>query len=469
MHSVKKDRTRKFMLALRMGLPIFLLLLTTLVLFALPEVLDSFSFKVVLLCLSVLTIVYYIFYLINQGASNTLIDPLTKAYNRENIIKELQKMQKKELLNSISLIQIKNIVELNNHYGYERANGVLHQFVKRLDLYLKSDQDLPIIGRLQGSDFIVGSVLAPQDIKNSLLDFQVHNGEIDGIEVELASAVSVNTNDVIKNVEHLYDSLHQRLDKDGKNDIYIQDIKNLSKFESEIVEAVTNGQLDLRFKPIQDLRSGEINNYEAIIKLQTQSFGKLATNKYIPVINRLDLEQTFDLAIVEAISTLLKRSENEIAISFNLSPFSLRSDAFAQKFFEVIEKHGVAPKRYILELYENKVYHDIEKYKKTLNRLKGFGVQLCLDNFGAMNASLEYIKYLPIDIVQFDNEFSKNLDQPSYKATLKAFIKMCDELKIQTILKWIDKDYQKDIAKELEIDFIQGFKVGKLKTQKDLE
>jgi len=457
------------MLALRMGLPIFLLLVTTLVLFALPEVLNSLLFKTFLLCVSVLTIVYYIFYLINQEAVNTLIDPLTKAYNRENIIKELQRMQKKQLLNSISLIQIKNIAELNNYYGYERVNSILSEFVKRLDLHLKNNQDIPIIGKLQGSDFIVGSVLAPKNIRNSLLEFQMNNIIINGVELEILSAVSVNTNDIIKNVEHLYDSLHHRLSKESKNGIYIQDIKNLSKFESEIVEAVRGGKLDLRFRPIQDLRSGKINNYEAIIKLQTQSFGKLPTNRYIPVINRLDLEQTFDLAIVEKISTILKSTQNEICISFNISPFSLRNEEFAQKLFEMIEKHGVEPKRYILELYENKVYHDIQKYKKTLNRLKGFGVQLCLDNFGAMNASLEYIKYLPVDIVQFDNEFSKNLDQPSYKATLKAFVKMCQELKIQTILKWIDNEQQKELAKELEVDFIQGFKVGKLKTQKDLE
>ena len=455
------------MLALRMGLPIVLLLITVLFLFAIPQILDSMEFKVVLLLFSLFTIVYYIFYLINQSATSTLIDPLTKAYNRENIFLQLQMMQKNTLLNSISLIRIKNISDLNDHFGYERVNALLAEFVKRLDLYLKTDKDLPIIGRLQGSDFVVGSILAPQDIKNSLLDFQQNNSEIEGIEIEIQSAVSVNTNDIVKNVEHLYDSLHQKLDKTDKNEIFIQDIKNLTKFEQEIVQAVNDGALIMSFKPVSELQNSCVDLYEAIIKLQTRSYGILPTAKYIPVINRLDLEQKFDLAIVRHISQILAQSDS-LSISFNLSPFSLRSIEFANKFFDLIQEFNIAPSRYIIELYENKVYHDIDRYKQTLNRFKGYGVRLCLDNFGAMNASLEYIKYLPIDIVQFDNDFSKNLHNPSYNATLKAFIKLCDELHITTILKWIDKEEQMQIAKELEVDYIQGFYVGKLKNEKEL-
>jgi len=456
------------LLALRMGLPIFLLLVTSLFLFAVPQVLESLVFKVTLLSISVLTIVYYIFYLINESATSSVIDSVTNTYNRKHIFIALHKMQKRGVLQSISLIRIKNISDLNNHYGYEKANLLLKTFAKTVDEYLKNEGDEPRIGRLQGSDFVIGSFLPPQKMQSLLLHFQSQYDNIENMEIAVASAVSVNSNDVLKNIEHLYDSLHQKLQKADKNDIYIQDIQNLSKFEQEIVEAVNQGSFELLFKPNMELNSKSIKIYETIIKLQTKSFGTLATKKYIPVINRLDLEQSFDLAIIKSIAQIVKDSQSDFSISFNISPFSLRSKEFATKLFDVLEDSGVQPSRLIIELYENKVYHDINRYKKTLNMIKSFGVKLCLDNFGAMNASLEYIKYLPIDIVQFDNQFSKNLNVTSYRATLKAFIKMCKEMHVQTILKWIDDDDAKDIAKEFEVDFIQGFSVGKLLTKKDL-
>ena len=107
-----------------MGVPIFLLLFTSLILFTTPAVADSTVFKAVILSLSILTIVYYIFYLINQSATSSLIDPLTKTFNRENLGIELKKMRKRGFLNSISRIQVANIAHINDHYGYEKGDKI---------------------------------------------------------------------------------------------------------------------------------------------------------------------------------------------------------------------------------------------------------------------------------------------------------------------------------------------------------
>ncbi len=452
-----------------MGVPIFLLLFTSLILFTTPAVADSTVFKAVILTLSILTIVYYIFYLINQSATSSLIDPLTQTFNRDNLGIELKKMRKRGFLNSISLIQVANIAHINDHYGYEKGDKILQEFAYKLDMYLKSDRDMPILGRLQGADFVIGSVLEPDSIRKTLQQFTKYNNVMQNVDLDIKSAVSIDSDNIDKNIEHLYGSLHQKLDKDLKQSIIVQDVQNFTRFEQEIIQAFHEHDFDIRFKPVLSLQRGSEEIYEAVIKVRTKTFGKLPPKRYIPVINRLDLEQKFDLAIVETIALMLGQNEKNFAVSFNLSPFSLRSEHFAGDLFTIIEKYKVDPKRFIIELYENKVYHDIDKYKKTLNRLKGFGLRLCLDNFGAMNASLEYIKYLPIDMVQFDKEFSANLDDPSYKATLKAFISMNEELGIDTVLKWIDNKTQMESARQLGVGYVQGFYVGKLKTQKELQ
>ncbi len=466
-YAMKKDRTRRFLLALRMGVPIFLLLITTVVLFTLPAALNDLVFKATFLSVSIITIVYYIFYLINQSDSSSIIDPLTKTFNRESIHGELRQYQKKQLLNSISLIQIKNVYEINNHYGYERGDYILQRFADTLDSFLQSRGDRPLIGRFQGADFIIGSTLTPEQMQKLLTEFQHKTTSLCELDIELHSAVSLSIDDIAKTIEHLYDTVHQKASKDTRRSVSIQDIKNLSAFEQEIIDAAKRKDFDFRFKPIKTIQNGEVALYEAIIKLRTDSFGKLPAKKYIPVINRLDMEQTFDLGITDALAKIMRQKEG-FALSFNISPFSLRNEEFANELFETIERRGAAAERFVIELYENKVYHDIAKYKKTLTRLKGFGLRLCLDNFGAMNASLEYIKQLPIDIVQFDKEFSSHLKDPSYRTTLKAFVKMCKEMEVETVLKWIDKPWQAEEARELDVDHIQGFIIGKLYSQNDL-
>jgi len=65
-------------------------------------------------------------------------------------------------------------------------------------------------------------------------------------------------------------------------------------------------------------------------------------------------------------------------------------------------------------------------------------MEFALDNFGAQNASFEYIKKLPVDMVQFDREFTQSYSNPKIAALLYAYTNACRSMEIKTLVKWVD-------------------------------
>ena len=124
--------------------------------------------------------------------------------------------------------------------------------------------------------------------------------------------------------------------------------------------------------------------------------------------------------------------------------------------------------RIIVELYEKKTHHKLESYLGILSSLKKHGFKFCLDNFGSTNASMEYIKYFNFDIVQFDREYISHIDDEKHLSIFKSLVSMVKDLDIKTIAKWVDTQKAVKVLNEMNIDYIQGFLVGKVIDENEL-
>jgi EAL domain-containing protein (putative c-di-GMP-specific phosphodiesterase class I) len=189
--------------------------------------------------------------------------------------------------------------------------------------------------------------------------------------------------------------------------------------------------------------------------------GEILPRTYLPIINRLGFGQIYDMLIVKQIVKTISQIDDNVSLSFNLSPYSIRDKTFLQKTLDIIELANIEPSRFIIEIYERNTYHNLNSYLNTLNDIRSTGIRICIDNFGTSNSSLDYIKYFKFDMVQFDRDFTTNIDDSNNLILLNSFIKMGKKLDIITIAKWVDKDEQKDKLTKLGINYLQGFGISK--------
>ncbi|WP_300362771.1 GGDEF domain-containing protein [Hydrogenimonas sp.] len=460
--SEKQERSRRFRLALRMGIPILMLIGVAIFYFFRQERFEINEIDIAIFVGILFISIYFLFFLINLGQSETYVDRMTGAFNREYLLDALKREMKKEKDYSIILLRLDNLPFISDHYGIDRGDRLLRIFVDILDKFLKlNDIKEPLIGRYHGGDFIVGLPLNVEESLKLMEDFTSTYKEINNLAVEFkyAAVPKETASDLNTLITYLYDTISQQKSGVSKKEKPEKKL-DINLLEEEIVEAVRHGSLLLHYIPTLNAKKDRIDLFEVGVRLKTKSNGILPPKKFIPAVNRLGLEKEFDAALFEAICEDAAKVDPDIRFSFNISPFSLRNDSFVETIKSIASKAGVEYDRIIIELFENRAFRDVKRYKVILEELRELGIRFALDNFGAPNASFEYIKKLPVDMVQFDRDFTISYNNPKIAALLKGYIQACRSMGVKTLVKWVDTEEALERFRQLGIDYIQGFIVS---------
>ena len=460
--SERQERERRFKLALRAGIPVILLI--SLVFYSTFFKGQSLEFTLenAFLMSAVLFItVYFIYFLMELSAKETLTDQVTQGFNEKSFIKQLQTYKPKTL----ALLIIENFSTLRENYSTDDIDLLLYNIIHKLNQELnKLGLDKALIARRYGAEFLIAIDKNSNDIQSIFEEFIANNKVINDIELNYNIAVITNTGkELEKDILYLKDLISTQYrsgDKDRQSDL-IKDAKEVSETEDCIITSLKEKNLLLTFRPLLNTKTDAIDIYEISTKLRSHKIGDILPRVYLPIVNRLGLGREYDLALLQHVVDLLPLMDENISLSFNLSPFSLRNKNFQEKFFNYLEKSNVDPSRLIIELYERKTHHDLSGYLKTLNKFRAKGIRIAIDNFGSSNASMEYMKNFNFDLVQFDRDYVTKLDDANTYAMLGSLVKMSKDLHITTVAKWVDKESQKTKLKVLEIDYLQGFGISK--------
>lgn len=464
-----EERGRRFRLALRAAIPILLLVfLVFYTVFLKNKNIDLGLENQLLLAGIVFISVYFVYFLMEISAKETLVDQTTKGFNQKSFIKKLQHYKPK----SLALLIVDNLETLNDHYGVEEIDLLLYALIHQLNSDLiQQGLTHALIGRRYGAEFLIALNENHQNIQLILNNIIEKNKTINDIELDYKFAVITNTDqDFEKIISQLKDIIQTQNSStpEQKNNNIVKDAKEITDIETSVIDALKKEDISLTFRPLLNVKNNKVDIYELSVKLKSKNKSSILPKVYLPIINRLGLGREYDWLLVKRVLALLPLLDESISLTFNLSPFSLRSKTFQEKFFSALEQADIHPSRLIVQLYERKAHHNLSGYLETLKCIRAKGIRICIDNFGASNASMEYIKYFKFDMVQFDRDYVTNLNDQTNYAMLRSLIKMGQDLDILTVAKWVDKAEQKASLKLLGIDYLQGFGIGESLNEKDL-
>ena len=461
LYSESKERENRFIISLKIAFPFLVLALLLFYIFKISSN-DIESFVLFLILIPIY--IYYIFYLIYSGFKSTLIDPITKTFTRKEILKKIEKIQGKKYKSTVILVKIDNIVDINERYGITNADKILKIFCEKLNKFLENYNFRDIsIGRYGGGNFLVILKGRKKELKHLITIFEKELKNVGINDIEIKIEFSLIDSNYDKNVNNIVKKLFSLVDiNEEKSDI------KPNEFEYIICDAIDKEKFIFKYQSLQNIdKTKEI--LEVLTKIYSKSEGILSRVQIQKVVNHIGLEMQFDKKVI---SILLKELEildfSNRLISIKLSPVTLRNTKFRQFLTEIFYKSPLKTKNFILVFSEKRAYNEIHRFKEILNQYKKSGFKIALDNFGGDNCSLEYIKTLPIDIVKFDIEFTKNIFDERYQKIIKSYIELLHSLHIEAAIKFVDK---KNIYEEIEnfdFDYIQGFLISKPKNLKEL-
>ncbi|MEA3491416.1 MAG: EAL domain-containing protein [Campylobacterota bacterium] len=465
--SAKEERVRRFKLALRAGIPILLLILllfyTT---FSQGGVIALTIQHTLLMGGMTFITVYFIYFLLELDFKETLLDQTTEGYNQTAFLNKLHRHHPK----TIAIFVVNNFSTIDENYGTSASNTLLYTLVSRLNNSINAQQIKEgCISRNIGAEFFIALDAESSDVQMMLEEFVSNNQTIDTIELDYRFAIISHSKlDPEKTIIQLRDSLASQEFRSNEKKDPVKDANSLSYLEKSIITALEKESLLLSFRPLFNVKKEEIDTYEISIRVKTENGKEILPRDYLPIINRLGLGRTYDLAIFKHVLDIIYLTDDNISFSFNLSPFSLRDHDFLEHIFSMLREREIDTSRLIIEIYERKTHHNLSKYLQTLSKIRKKGIRICIDNFGSSNASLEYMKHFKFDIVQFDRDFVIGLDDPNSLSIFKSLIDMSRGLGITTVAKWVDIEKQKQQLKDLGVDYLQGFGIGKPMTEQQL-
>ena len=450
-----KEREYRFRLALRIGLPIFALILafiSTTLITTYESLHYSFYFEAVLL---LAFSIYFILYIIYSGFNVKITDDVSKTFTREYLYKYLQNeiSHKKEY--TLILISIENLHDINKQYGLKNGDNTLLEVAKWIGNYFKAEKlhNFPL-GHIKGGDFIVG-LEGKQEKYNTMLELMcLKAGEfkVDDIEVKISGAITDTnySNELNYLVEHLFEL--QAKKQKSKSQYSEEDI-DPNELESYIISAINDKSIIVS---TQDIYEDDKKVYkECFVKLKASNGKLFYPKRYTKVINKLGLSVAFDLMVLEhAIINCTALSSDIYAI--NISPTSIRNDNFLFHAKELLRDNDTIRKKIMFILSEQEYYSHISRYNSVLNSLRALGVYIVIDRLGAQQTSFLYLRELDIDVVRFDSYYSKEIKNEKNHSIISGFNIMAREKGIKTWIKNIEDEESLEIAKKLNINYIQG-------------
>lgn len=465
LYSEAKERENRFIIALKIVFPFLLLVITLFYSFKLFYH-DVANFILIVLLIPVY--VYYIFYLIYNGFRKTLIDVTTKTFIRKEIFSQIENStDKKNTI--IVLLHVNNIADINERYGANNSDLLLKNLIQRLDKFLHQHhfKNIPI-GRYGGGHFLFLIKHSKKELTHLLTIFskELKNVGINNIEAKIE--FSMLESDYDTNVSNVVEQLFMMLEESKKSDFKLLNIKP-DVFEHIVQKAITNNEIFFKYQPSLALATQNIAIIEVLTKIDSKEHGLLSKAQIERIVNYMGFEKEFDEKVF---STLLDNIslhvDKKLLFSVEISPVTLRNNSFKSYLLTLFRQKKIDPHHFILEISEKNSYADMYRFKEIVMSYKEAGFKVALGNFGGNNCSVEYIKHLPIDIIKFDIEFTKKIEDEKYAKILASYMELAKTLQIQTMVKFVDKESLFEKIKAFSPDYIQGFYISKPKDRETL-
>ena len=228
--------------------------------------------------------------------------------------------------------------------------------------------------------------------------------------------------------------------------------------ELDLRKAIVNGEFELYYQPIVDVKTRQITSCEALIRWHHPERGMIAPAEFISIAEETGLivplgEWVIRQACAEAI-----RWPKHVTVAVNLSPAQFKSRNLLPTVIGALATSGLPAGRLELEITELVLMEDNDGAFAVLHQLRDLGIKIAMDDFGTGYSSLGYLRRFPFDKIKIDQSFIRDLPKKEDSiAIIRAVVGLCSSMGITTIAEGVETKEQLARLTAEGCDEVQGF------------
>lgn len=243
--------------------------------------------------------------------------------------------------------------------------------------------------------------------------------------------------------------------------------------ERDLRRALQQKEFHLLYQPQMDLRLGRVVGVEALLRWRHPERGIVSPVEFIPILEESGMIDAVGAWVLDEACSQARHWElagTPLRVGINLSPRQFHDAGLFDSIIAATRKWGVAPRHIELEITESLAMQDPSRAIELLDRLRGMGYKIAIDDFGIGYSSLEYLLRFPLDTIKVDRAFVRNVTESrADRAIVRAITVIAQTIGISTIAEGIETLRQCDFIEALGVNEIQGYLIGKPMSPAEIE
>ncbi len=228
--------------------------------------------------------------------------------------------------------------------------------------------------------------------------------------------------------------------------------------EVDLCRALADDELELVYQPILKAAERRIVGFEALLRWNHPTRGRVAPDDFIPLAEEIGLIGAIGEWVVRQACTEATTWPSHIRIAVNLSPVQFRNPNLAASIVGILAETGLNPKRLELEVTEAVLVREAESVTQTLVQFRSLGIRIAMDDFGTGYSSLSYLQKFPFDKIKIDKGFMRKTSTDKEAFTIvKAVIALGKGLGMTITAEGVETEEQFQRLLAEKCDEVQGF------------
>ncbi len=392
----------------------------------------------------------------------TYYDLLTKLPNRQKILLDILKTNPKACM----IFNIDGFREVNDFFGIYNADKILQEvanrfFSNRLKAYRVGGDEFAITyydnfsyDELKEKAFQILSILENEEYliedKTISLGFSVGIAKASNrllSKADIAVSMAKNSHETV----FIYNE-DEKIEEKYKDNI---------NMAYEIKKALAEDRIICFYQPIVNVNDSEILAYETLVRLKDSNGNIISPFKFLNFSKKIKLYHKISQRVILNACNTFKRKRDFFSI--NLSIDDIKNKETVDFIIKTLKKTRTAS-RVTFEILESEGIENYDEVLDFINKVKLIGAKIAIDDFGSGYSNFEHLLKLNVDYIKIDGSLIKNItSNEKQKIIIETISSFAKKIGIKTVAEFVETQEIFNHLKELEIDFAQGYYIGKPK------
>lgn len=223
--------------------------------------------------------------------------------------------------------------------------------------------------------------------------------------------------------------------------------------------ALDAGRLSLAYQPVVGV-DGEVFYHECLLRAVDENGAAMGPAEFVPVLEQLGMIGWLDHYVFGKVVEELLADERAV-LGCNLSGQSVSDSGWMERVFDLLSARPGVARRLVVEITETSAIFDLMKAAGHVAQLRGLGVRVALDDFGAGFASFAHLRALGVDIVKLDQSFLASAGDAAWFDRVAHLAGLVRGIGCDVVVEGVEREEQLAVLDLADVTHVQGYCFGR--------